>query len=60
MKIIWLRWRIVLYILYKQRYFYPIVEVERMEATDIQKERYAAVTLKAKAFFLGTEMHPNN
>ena len=33
------------------------VEVERMEVTDIQKEPYAAVTLKAKAFFLVTEMH---
>ena len=31
-----------------------------MEATHIQKEPYAAVTLKAKVYFLGTEMHPNN
>ena len=37
-----------------------LVAVERMEAMAILKEQFAAATLKARAFFLDMETHPNN
>ena len=36
------------------------VAVERMEVMAIPKEQFAAVMLKARAFYLDMETHPNN